>query len=848
MNALLTLALPVFLAAAEPAEPAKAVEAPKADAAPIPERFREKAPDELVAEGNQMYAGGDYDGAISRYGAAQAARPNSPEVDMDLGLAHLRKGEHDRAAEYFIAAGGKGGGRLASKAHHNLGNCRARQGRFEDAIDSYKAALEVDPANADASHNLELIQRHLARLKEDEAKRKAAEEHFRKRLEALRKELAALVEAQAMTLARTWSTDAESAGGFAVDKHFEELQRLAGEGKPIPDELGARVARRLVVARELEALPSTPKELARTERSLAARARTAAETAAILAADLRQAAGPPPKPQAGPPGQPPEKPLEHPLAEKLQRAGGSTEEAARRLAKAADILSTAPDHPARPAEPVEAEALWKLVKSLGDLSEPPQQGQGEGERSKELEEALKRMSKLRARQGALVRDLWATVPAARGKLPSPDEQKAFWKGVRAGETPDEDARVPMARLEIMGSGRPGAKSETARLAEREKGLAEDARALAAEAEAIATKAAAPKAGGGGGGAQAEIGAVVAMLREAARSMDDVAAKLEASPPEALSAEDAAVRAFVKLSQAPNAMTELMARLGGILAEQMLLVLDTWKSDPAARGALATREEMEAAGKAMAGGQAPGAAPGAPPAPAPEFELEPELEAKLGRVPPAAAAEQLGDAAGTKRSGNEAAKLEAALAKRAREAGADLRKLASSGRSRAEMNPMAAAFEAAAADVDSAASRMDEAADELPTSFAKPEPLQARAVAALMRAMARFSSGASGQSNEQNQEGEKQKTEEKQAEKGEKEDEGEDESKDEEKKDDPARAGEEEKEDEEGEQGKKDEKESEPMSKERAKRMLEEAAQQERDLRRSINKRRGAKGIEVRRDW
>ncbi|MHC4250917.1 MAG: tetratricopeptide repeat protein [Planctomycetota bacterium] len=852
MNALALVAFPVLLAATEVTEPSEVAELPagKADARPIPERLREKAPDELVVEGNQMYAGGDYDGAISRYGAAQSARQNSPEVDMNLGLAHLRKGEHDRAAEYFIASAGKGGGRLSSKAHHNLGNCRARQGRFEDAIAAYKAALEADPANADASHNLELVQRHLAKLKEDEAKRKAAEEHFKKRLEALRKELAALVEAQAMTLARTWSTDAGSAGPFAVEKHFKELQKLAGEKKPVPDDLGAKVARRLVVMRELEALPSTPKELGRIERSLAGRARAAAETAAILAADLREAAGPDPKQRPPPPGHPPgsqpEKPTEHPLVEKLQRAGGSAEEASRRLEKAADILSTAPNHPARPAEPVEAEALWRLVTALGDLSQPPQQGQGE--RSKELEEALKRMSKLRARQGALVRDLWATIPAARGKLPSPDEQKAFWESVRDGEAPDEDARVPMARLEIMGTGRPGSKRDAAALAEGEKSLAEDARALAAEVEAIATKAGATQAGAGGG-AQEQIGAVVAMLRDAARGMDAAAAKLEASPPDSTGGEDAGVRAFVRLSQAPNAMTELMARLGGILAEQMMLVLDTWKSDPAARGPVATREEMEEAAKAMAasqpgGGahpQSPGAAPGVTPAPAPE--LDPELEAKLGRVPPAAAAQQLGDAAGAERSGDEAAKLEADLAKRAREAAEDLRKLASSGRP-GEMNQMAAQFEGAAADVDSAALRMDEAADELPTSFVKAEPLQARAVAALMRAMARFSSGASGQSNEQNQEGQEQEAEQKEAEKGEKKDEGEDEKEE----GDLARPDEEKEPSQDEQDEKKDAKKAEPMSKERAKRMLEEAAQQERDLRRDINKRRGTKGVEVRRDW
>jgi tetratricopeptide (TPR) repeat protein len=823
VNALLTLALPVFLAAAEPAQAADAAK-PKADDAPIPERLLEKPASKLVVEGNQMYAGGDYDGAILRYGAAQAARLNSPEVDMNLGLAHLRKGEHDRAAEYFIAAAAKGGGRLASKAHHNLGNCRVRQGRFEDAIAAYKSALEADPSNADASHNLELVQRHLAKLKEDEAKRKDAEEEFKKRLEALRKELAALVEEQAITLARTWSTDPASAGAFAVEKHFEELQKLAGAGKPVPDDLGAKVARRLVVARKLEALPSKPKELGKVEGALAGRSHVAAETAAVLAADLRAAMGPPPKPQ----GKAPDKPPEHPLAEKLQRAGGSVEEAARKLEKAAIILSTAPRHPARLAEPSEAVALWGLVKALGDLSEPPsQQGQGEG--SKELNETLKRMAKLRKRQGRIVRDLWAIFPAARGKIPSPDEQNSFWEAVRTGETPDEDARVPMARLEIIGSSRAGAKSGVARLAKREEALAKDTRALAAEVEAIAMKAAPPKGGGAGEGAGERLGALVAMLRDAAEAMDGAASKLTATPPDGPAAEDAGLRAFVRLSQAPNAMTELMARLGGILAEQMLLVLDTWKSDPKSKGPVATPDEMKSAGEAMAESMKGGGA----------LDLEPALEAKLGRVPPASVAERLGDEAGNERQGGEVAKAEIDLAKRAGKVADDLRKLAASGNSPDEMNPMAETFEDAAADVDSAASRMDEAADELTSSFAKAEPLQARAIAALMRAMARFSSGASGQSEPNDSDAEQEEAEKSEEKDGEKDEDDEQKSAGDEK-------------DEGDEEDKKDEaskaEESEPMTPDRARRMLEEAAQQERDLRRDINKRRGTKDVEVRRDW
>jgi len=832
MNALLTVAIPILLAAAEPASIKDAAGPAKGEGAPIAERLRAKAPDQLVVEGNQMYAGGDYDGAISRYGAAQAARQNAPEVDMNLGLAHLRKGEHDRAAEYFIAAAGKGAGRLASKAQHNLGNCRVRQGRFEDAIAAYKSALEADPANADAAHNLELVQRHLAKLKEDEARRKAAEEEFKKRLEALRRELAALVEAQSATLARTWSTDPESAGGFAVKKHFEELQTLAKEGKPIPDNLGARVARALVVSRKLEERPSTARELAKTERALSGRARAAAEAAAVLAADLRQATGQTTGKQTGGAkgAKGKEAPPQHPMIGNLERAGGATEEAARKLTKAADILSTAPGRPARPAEPEEAVALWKLVTALGSLSQSPQQG--EGERSKELENALKRMSKLRERQARIVRDMWATDPAWRGELPTAEEQEAFWESVRAGETPAEDARVPVARLEIMGSVRAGSKRDGTSLAGAQKGLADDARALAAEVEAVATKSGGAK-DGGGQGAQEQLGAVVGMLREAAEAMDDAAAKFEASPPDGGGAEDSGVRAFVRLSQAPDAMTELMARLGKILAEQMMRVLDTWKSDAASKGPVATPQEMKSAGEAMAKSMQGGGGP---------LDLDPELEAKLGRVPPASVAERLGDSAGEKRPGEDMARAEAELAKRARKAADDLRKLASSGRP-GEMNPMAAQFERAGEDIEAGASHMQDAAFKIPGSFGKAEPLQARAVAALMRAMARFSSGASGQSGREDEKGEKQEAESKDAQKGEKKDgeKGEDEKKD----GDLPRQDENK---EPSDEDKKDAAKAEPMSAERAKRMLEEAAQQERDLRRDINKRRGKKGVEVRRDW
>ena len=81
-------------------------------------------PRELVEKANTLVAAGEYDEAIALYGRAQRDEPNSPEIDFDLGIAHRRKGENERAAEYFASATSKGGGVLAPRAQVGLGNAR----------------------------------------------------------------------------------------------------------------------------------------------------------------------------------------------------------------------------------------------------------------------------------------------------------------------------------------------------------------------------------------------------------------------------------------------------------------------------------------------------------------------------------------------------------------------------------------------------------------------------------------------------------------------------------------------------------------------------------------------------
>jgi len=800
------------------AEPGAEAPTEKPPAAKAPAALEGKSPQELVSEGSRYFADGDYDGAISRWGRAQRDRPNSPEVDLNLGLAHLRKGEHDRAADYFIAAASKGAGRLASKASFNLGGARVGQGRFEDAVEAYEDALRADPGNDDARHNLGLVLAHIERLKELEKKRKEAEEEFKRRLEALMKDIRELVEAQAGAVRATWATEPKSEGALPVEDDAKKFKDLASEGKPLPDDLAAKLARALVKGRRKEAKASSAGELAKTERDISKRARGAAKTAAFLASDLKRASGAPPKgtpprpppPTPGQPSQPGDKPPENPLIGKLERAGGALVEGASRVEEAARKLDGGS---LKAAEPPEALGLWKFVKALGELASPPE-GQ-QGGMSEELKKILKRMAELRKRQAALVLDMWTSEPASRGRLPDADEQKAFWAKVRAAEALTEEERVPLARLEILGSGRTGEKRPSRTLAEDERGLAEEARGLATEAEALAAK-----QGGG-----EKLAGLVGMLRTCAEAMDAAAGFLASDPAAPKPGEEQAVLAFVRLSRAPDQLQELLARLGAILGKQMTRLLDTWRSDDGARGPIPTPDELKAAqeeiAKAMQG----------------QGELGPELEAKLGRLAPDMIEKRSGEKAGESRKGEEAANLQGELVPRAREAASDMRRLATQG-AKGQMNPAAPMLEGAAKDVEGAVSLMEGAAAALPRSFKEAEPSQARAVASLMRALSRLASGAAGQSGEQGDQQEQQQA-------GEKKDA---EKKEDEKKEgeqDEKRAGER-KDDEKARE--EDRKKAKAIDKERAARLLEEAAQQERDVRRDMRKRTGRKGITVERDW
>lgn len=109
--------------------------------------------------GNGEYAAGDYAAAIALYRTAQAIDPSRPEPYYNGGNAYDRNGDYHAAIEQSKRALQAGGDGIRAPAEYAIGNHSVGAGRLDDAREAYRRALLADPGDADAKHNLEVIDR-----------------------------------------------------------------------------------------------------------------------------------------------------------------------------------------------------------------------------------------------------------------------------------------------------------------------------------------------------------------------------------------------------------------------------------------------------------------------------------------------------------------------------------------------------------------------------------------------------------------------------------------------------------------------------------------------------------------
>ncbi len=115
----------------------------------------------LNQEGNRLFSGGDYSGALDRYRRAAADRPDLTMIDYNAGNALHRLGQFDRAISESQKAAADGSNDTRFRAYHALGNHFFRQQKWREAYESYRNALILNPSDMDTKVNLEIALRRL---------------------------------------------------------------------------------------------------------------------------------------------------------------------------------------------------------------------------------------------------------------------------------------------------------------------------------------------------------------------------------------------------------------------------------------------------------------------------------------------------------------------------------------------------------------------------------------------------------------------------------------------------------------------------------------------------------------
>ena len=137
---------------------------------PVPD---DASPPERVRAGDpyEAYEAGLYEQALSGFVDLQVERPEDPEVALNLGSVHYQMRNYEEADRAFFGATLSTDESLRGEALYNLGNSAFRQGRLEEAVELFKAALEIDPDDEDAKFNLEFVRDEIRRRHEEAQKR-----------------------------------------------------------------------------------------------------------------------------------------------------------------------------------------------------------------------------------------------------------------------------------------------------------------------------------------------------------------------------------------------------------------------------------------------------------------------------------------------------------------------------------------------------------------------------------------------------------------------------------------------------------------------------------------------------
>ena len=119
-----------------------------------------------------------YPEALNRFSQQLKRQPASDELHFNLGGAAYQMGDLERALQSFSRALTSKNPELRAKSAYNLGNTLVQRGALQkkkepklqdwrNALQHYAQALQVQPKNADAAYNAEVVRKMIAELEKE---------------------------------------------------------------------------------------------------------------------------------------------------------------------------------------------------------------------------------------------------------------------------------------------------------------------------------------------------------------------------------------------------------------------------------------------------------------------------------------------------------------------------------------------------------------------------------------------------------------------------------------------------------------------------------------------------------
>ncbi len=97
-------------------------------------------------------------------------QPDNPELLYDLGVSSYKNGDHEHALSYFskAAQSSKASKQLQEQALFNAGNTHVALKQLQEALQSFEQVVKLNPNNAKAAHNKEIVKKMLEEQKQQQ--------------------------------------------------------------------------------------------------------------------------------------------------------------------------------------------------------------------------------------------------------------------------------------------------------------------------------------------------------------------------------------------------------------------------------------------------------------------------------------------------------------------------------------------------------------------------------------------------------------------------------------------------------------------------------------------------------